>query len=99
MRNKWGHANLQGDTSALSDIQTSQLRSHYCDFRCIGVYGHNFPLSQHKNAAAEIAYEFMKNHPRHQPSVNQDWNGEKLYVQNVYKHELAPSYYYTPSIW
>ena len=33
--------------------------------RCLGVYGHDFPLSQHKNAAAEIAYEFMKNHPRH----------------------------------
>ena len=33
--------------------------------RCFGVYGHDFPVAQHKNAAAEIAYEFMKNHPRH----------------------------------
>ena len=33
--------------------------------RCFGVYGHDFPLAQHKGAAAEIAYEFMKNHPRH----------------------------------
>ena len=33
--------------------------------RCFGVYGHDFPLAHRKGAAAEIAYEFMKNHPRH----------------------------------
>ena len=33
--------------------------------QCFGVYGHDFPLAHRKGAAAEIAYEFMKNHPRH----------------------------------
>lgn len=31
--------------------------------RCFGDYGHDYPLSQ-KTAAAEVAYQFMKSHPR-----------------------------------
>ena len=32
--------------------------------RCAGEYGHNYPLWGHHGAAAEIAWNFMKNHPR-----------------------------------
>lgn len=34
--------------------------------RCLGNYGHNFPLPHHSNVAAEVAYKFMRNHPRHE---------------------------------
>ena len=32
--------------------------------RCAGEYGHNYPLWGHPGAGAEIAWNFMKNHPR-----------------------------------
>ena len=33
--------------------------------RCTGAYGHEYPLIEHSNrAAAEIAWKFMKEHPR-----------------------------------
>ena len=32
--------------------------------RCIGSYGHDYALPGHSTVAAEIAYEFMKSHPR-----------------------------------
>ena len=34
--------------------------------RCFGDYSHNFPLPHHPNVAAEVAWKFMKHHPRNE---------------------------------
>ena len=41
--------------------------------RCFGEYDHNYPLwnQAHHTASAEIAWNFMKNHPRVHNPINQ----------------------------
>jgi len=34
--------------------------------RCFGDYNHNFPLPHHPNVAAEVAWKFMRHHPRNE---------------------------------
>ena len=72
--NEWSHAMKCGNEEAYQTqydgIDNFQCFQRKCErgtslVRCNANYGHDYPLRNYENtAAARIAWDFMKNHPR-----------------------------------